>query len=119
MNAGRPKPRHLFRARRHRPPDSFQRAMVQVAAEDLIASPCVVCARPASFMGVWAPSPECIARDLGGDPSRFRRIVYRLCQRCADRGDQDRQFIRTVEKAIIELQLAGNVTRFKDGVVVP
>ena len=61
--------------------------MLEVAAEDLHASPCIICGQPGAFVGVWAPTAECIARDLSGDPTKFRRLVYRLCEPCvSERG---------------------------------
>jgi hypothetical protein len=113
------KPRSLFPARDHRAAPAFHRAMLEVAAEDLAASPCVICAASAVFVGVWSPSARCIKDDLGGDPERIRRIFYKLCQRCADRGDRDRGFTATLENAVLEVWRAGNVQRFKDGVFVP
>jgi hypothetical protein len=111
------KPRRLFRARSRGPASRFQQAMLQVVAEDLHASPCIACERPADFIGVWSPTPECIARELGGDPTNARQIVYRLCHPCAARWTNDEQFGTTVEDRILEVWRAGNVHRFKNGMI--
>lgn len=98
---------------------SLDAAMLEVAAEDLHASPCIICGQPGAFVGVWAPTAECIARDLSGDPTKFRRLVYRLCEPCALRAGRDKQFLSAVENKILELRRTGHVHRFKDGVSVP
>jgi hypothetical protein len=104
---------------RRRHARSLNAAMLEVAAEDLMASPCVVCGQPAAFVSVWIPTAECIARDLDGDPAKWRSLVYRLCDSCGRRGVHDKQFVTTVENKILKLRRAGKVHRFKDGVSVP
>ena len=102
-------PRNLFRARQHRgqsaarPPTlSFNDALLQVAADDLNASPCVVCGQPGACIGVWVPSTEVVARELGGDPGRDRRLLYRLCGRCGDRCQAgDREFVALSKPRIL------------------
>jgi hypothetical protein len=93
---------------------SFSKAMLEVAAEDLLAAPCVVCGATASFVGVWFPTPECIARELGGEPTGFRRIVYRLCNACSGQQERDRSFVTTIENAILHLHRDGRVSRFQN-----
>jgi hypothetical protein len=76
--------RRTFSARRQPPALSLNDAMLSVVGEDLRASPCVVCDQPGPCIGLWSPTAEVIANDLGGDPSRSRQIAYRLCGACAD-----------------------------------
>jgi hypothetical protein len=109
------KPRSLFRARAHAPAASLNTAMLEVVAEDLIASPCTVCGRPGDFIASWMPTADVIARELDGDSSRARALFYRLCRGCAGRVESDRQFITTVEASILQLWRAGNVHRVTDG----
>jgi hypothetical protein len=110
-------PRRLFRVRRAIKPladykQRFRSAMLDVVAEDLIASPCVVCARPADFVATWSPTAECIARDFDGDSTKSRVIFYRLCNRCARRCEgSNKQFIRTVEGEVLKLWRSGCVHR--------
>ena len=120
MNA-KTKPRRLFRARRQPSPvidhvQRFQAAMTEVVADDLQRSPCVCCAGPAVFTGMWSPTPECVARELGGDSGSTRTLIYRLCGACVDRAGRDRSFVATIEHAVLEVYRVGQVHRFKDGV---
>ena len=98
---------------------SLNALMLEVAAEDLHASPCIACGNPGVFVAVWSPSPECIAKELGGDPTRFRRLVYRLCETCGRRGVHDKRFVAIVEGKILRLWRAGRVHRIRDGVSIP
>jgi hypothetical protein len=88
--------------------------MLDVAAEDLIGSPCIQCGCTANFIAVWVPSPECIARDLNGDPTGFRRIVYRLCSRCAEHASRDKRFVGDIERTIVRAWKSGCVHRVRD-----
>ena len=66
---------------------------------------------------MWVPSTEVVARELGGDPGRDRRLLYRLCGRCANRCQAgDREFVATVEAAVLRLWRTGAVHRVVDGV---
>ena len=85
--------------------------MISVAAEDLAASPCIVCGGTPVYTGVWSLTPECVARELAGDPSRTRTLVYRLCAECVNQGGWDRSFVTAVEDAILEHSRTGNVHR--------
>ena len=98
---------------------SFNEAMIEVIAEDLHASPCIICEQPGVFTGVWMPSAECIARELSGDPARQRSFLYRLCEVCASRSQRDRQFMIAVEREVLRLWRAGYAHRIQDGVSVP
>ncbi len=118
------KPRSLFQARRRqpaaRPPiPSLNALMVEVAADDLHASPCVTCGRPGSSVAVWTPTGNIIAQELDGNPARSRALFYRLCVGCSDRLEHDRQFVAIVEAAVLRLWRAGNVHRIIDGASVP
>jgi hypothetical protein len=93
--------------------------MVEVAAEDLRASPCVVCGQPGAFVGVWTPTASVIAQELGGDPARSRQLIYRLCGPCGRRGAHDKAFVATVEHAVLRLWRSGCMHRIRDGVSIP
>lgn len=115
-----PIPKRLFRARRARrpPAPSFQAALQEVAIEDVRDRPCIICADPVAFLAQWQPSPEIIARELNGDPSRDRLLIYGLCSQCAERGTKEPEFVTTVEATILELWRGGNAIKFKDGALV-
>jgi hypothetical protein len=109
--------RRLFATHRQPPAPSLNDAMLSVVGEDLRASPCVMCDQPGACIGLWAPTAEVIANNLGGDPSRSRQIAYRLCHGCADRCQAgDRQFVAMVEDRVLEVWRSGNVHRVVDGV---
>jgi hypothetical protein len=109
------RPRRLFR---NRPERTFDGAMLEVVAEDLLASPCVTCARPGNFVAQWLLTAECIARELGGNPANSRTIFYRLCDRCARRCQREKTFVTRVENAVLKVWRAGNVYRMTDTVEV-
>jgi hypothetical protein len=107
------RPRPLFR---NRPGPTFDGAMLEVAAEDLLASPCIMCDRPGNFVAQWLLTAECIARELGGDPTKSRTMFYRLCDRCARRFQRDKPFVTRVENTVLKLWRAGDVHRITDTV---
>jgi ferredoxin len=111
--------RRLFANHRQPPTASLNDAMLSVVREDLRASRCVVCGQPGACMAVWSPTAEVIANELGGDPTRSRQLVYRLCIACANRCQSgDQQFIAKLEANILEVWRSGNVHRVVDGVAV-
>jgi hypothetical protein len=68
---------------------------------------------PGTFFGVWSPTPQCVARELGGNPANRREIAYRLCDACCARCERDQKFVATLENCILELWRAGNAHRFQ------
>jgi hypothetical protein len=112
MSAKTKPPRRLFRSQS---PLSLNEGLIEVAAEDLAASPCIVCAKPAAFIAMWSPSPEIVVRELGGDPTAWRRLIYRLCGQCSARCEREKEFVLTVEAAVLKLWRGGYVHRFRSG----
>ena len=110
MSAKTKPPRRLFR---RRPSPSFHDAMLQVAVEDLVASPCVGCDQAGDYVGVWSPTADVVANELGGDRTKFRQLYYRLCRRCARRCQDDKRFVGALEDKVLELWRAGNVIRVR------
>ena len=89
--------------------------MLDVVAEDLIASPCVVCARPADFVATWNPTAECIARDFNGDKTKSGLIFYRIGNRCARRCEGGtKQVIHAVEEEVLKLWRSEYVHRVNE-----
>jgi len=58
--------------------------------DGFLASSCVGCGGPSSLVGILA------------DPAKLRVGLFRLCQGCAKRGVEDRQFRERVERDIRE-----------------
>jgi hypothetical protein len=98
---------------------NLEDAWREVAAEDLAAAPCMVCASPAEFTAVWTPTAASIEHALGGNPRNSRTVLYRLCGRCEAKAKRKRSFVRRIETAIIESVKAGRAHRFKDGHYFP
>jgi hypothetical protein len=93
--------------------------MLDVIREYVRAAPCVWCLGSADLAVVWTLSTAAIVEELGGDPSRSRRLLYRICSGCARQVSAKAIPVAAVEERVLEIWRAGRVHRFRDGQWTP